>query len=236
MDQPGADASLLLLLLEPLPKHDNRNRSAIALLSDFAKMISRAHKSSMLFALLLLAGTAVLAQDAQEPAVTYTPINPPSSTSGRAPSVSFAPVSLVTAVRTVETPVNLNFRVASGFHINSNLPKSEFLIPTSLKMDLPTDIVLGKIAYPAGQDLAFPFSPSEMLSVYSGDFTVTVAVHPLRSVMPGKYIMHGVLRYQACDNAQCFPPKSQPVRFEVKVVKEPPGHHTNPAQSPHVHN
>ncbi len=203
-------------------------------------MISRAHKSSTIFVLLLVAGTALAqespAQGAQEPAVTYTPINPPSGTAGRAPSVSFAPVSLVTAMRTVETPVNLNFRVAAGFHINSNLPKSEFLIPTALKMDLPTDIVLGKIAYPAGQDLAFPFSPSEMLSVYSGDFTVTVAVHPLHSVVPGKYIMHGVLRYQACDNAQCFPPKSQPVSFEVKVVREPPGHHANPAQSPHVHN
>ncbi len=147
-------------------------------------MIFRIYKSSMLLALVLVAGTA-LAQENQEPSVTYTPITPPSSTSGRAPSVSFAPVSLVTATRTLETPVNLNFRVASGFHINSNLPKSEFLIPTALKMDLPTDIVLGKIAYPAGQDLAFPFSPSEMLSVYSGDFTVTVAVHPLRSVVPG---------------------------------------------------
>jgi hypothetical protein len=234
MDQSSAKALSLFLSPNPLPKHDNRNSWAITLLSSFAEMISRTHKSS-LFVLLLLASTA-LGQDAQEPAVTYTPITPPSSTAGRAPSVSFAPVSLVTATRTVETPVNLNFRVASGFHINSNLPKSEFLIPTALKMDLPTDIVLGKIAYPAGTDLAFPFSPSEMLSVYSGDFTVTVAVHPLRSVVPGKYIMHGVLRYQACDNAQCFPPKSIPVRFEVKVVKEPPGHHANPAQSPHVHN
>ena len=54
--------------------------------------------------------------------------------------------------------------------------------------------------------------------------------------MPGKYVMHGVLRYQACDNAQCFPPKTLPVSFDVKVVKEPPGPRHNPAQSPHVHN
>jgi Disulphide bond corrector protein DsbC len=155
---------------------------------------------------------------------------------GKAPSVSFAPVPLVTAQRTAQTMVNLNFRVASGFHINSNTPKSEFLIPTSLKMDLPTDIILGKIEYPAGQDLTFPFSPDEKLSVYSGDFTVTVAVHPLHAVTPGKYVMHGVLRYQACDNAQCFPPKALPVSFDVKVVKEPPTYHANPAQSPHVHN
>ena len=156
--------------------------------------------------------------------------------SGKSPSVSIAPVPLVTAQRTEQTMVRLDFRVASGFHINSNAPKSEFLIPTALKMDLPTDIVLGKIEYPEGQDLAFPFSPDEKLSVYSGDFAINLAVHPLKSVVPGKYVMHGVLRYQACDNAQCFPPKTLPVSFDVKVVKEPPAHHANPAQSPHVHN
>jgi hypothetical protein len=180
-------------------------------------MMSRALKSG-LAVLLALAACAACAQ------------------TGAGPSVTFAPVALVTAPRAAQTMVDLNFRVAHGFHINSNTPKSEFLIPTTLKMDLPTDIVLGKINYPAGADMSFPFSPDEMLNVYNGDFTVTVAVHPLHSVVPGKYIMHGLLRFQACDNAQCFPPKTLPVSFEVKVVKEPPGPSHNPAQSPHIHN
>jgi Disulphide bond corrector protein DsbC len=183
---------------------------------------------------LLLAG-ATSAQPGQDSSVTYTPVAPPTP-SGKAPSVTVAPVPLVTAPRTVQTKVNLNFRVARGFHVNSNTPKSEFLIPTSLKMDVPTDIALGKIEYPPGKDLAFPFSPDEALNVYTGDFTVAVTVHPLESVVPGKYVMHGVLRYQACDNAQCFPPKNLPVSFDVKVVKEAPHGHKNPAQSPHVHN
>ncbi len=180
-------------------------------------MILREHTSRLMCLLALLAGAA-LAQ------------------AGKSPSVTIAPVALVMAPRAAQTMVNLNFRVAHGFHINSNTPKSEFLIPTALKMDLPTDIILGKIGYPAGQDLSFPFSPDETLNVYNGDFTIAVAVHPLHSVVPGKYIMHGVLRYQACDNAQCFPPKTLPVSFEVKVVKEPAGPRHNPAQSPHVHN
>ena len=152
------------------------------------------------------------------------------------PSVTMAPIPLTTTPRAAQTMVDLNFRVGGGFHINSNAPKSEFLIPTALKMDLPTDIILGKIAYPTGEDLTFPFSPDEKLSVYTGDFTIAVAVHPLHSVVPGKYIMHGTLRYQACDNAACYPPKNLPVSFEVKVVKEPATRHANPAQSPHVHN
>jgi len=177
----------------------------------------RTHNSKLICMLVLLVSTAV-------------------AQGGKAPSVSIAPVPLVTAPRAAQTMVDLNFRVSSGFHINSNTPKDEFLIPTALKMDLPTDIVLGKIAYPEGKDLTFPFSPDQQLSVYSGDFTITVAVHPLLAVTPGKYVMHGVLRYQACDNAQCFPPKTLPVSFDVKVVREPATHHANPAQSPHVHN
>ena len=157
-------------------------------------------------------------------------------TLGKAPSLTMATIPLITAERTKQTMVDLNFRVPSGYHVNSNTPKSEFLIPTALKMDLPTDIILGKIGYPAGTDMTFPFSPDEKLSVYSGDFTIAVGVHPLHSVVPGKYIMHGVLRYQACDNAACYPPKTLPVSFEVKVVKEPPAGHKNPAQSPHIHN
>lgn len=155
--------------------------------------------------------------------------------SGKAPSVSMAPIGAVAAQRGKQTKVTLNFRVAPGFHINSNAPKDEFLIPTALKMDLPTDIVLGKIEYPQGQDVSFPFSPESKLNVYTGDFTINLMVHPLTSVVPGKYAMHGVLRYQACDNAQCFPPKTLPVSFDVKVVKEPSTPRHNPGQSPHVH-
>jgi len=194
-------------------------------------MTQRGHKSALIC--FLLAAVA-LAQSGQDSSVTYTPIAPRTAPSA-APSVTIAPVPLVTAPRTQQTTVQLNFRVARGFHINSNTPKSEFLIPTSLKMDVPTDIALGKIAYPPGQDVSFPFSPDEALNVYTGDFKITLIVHPLQSVVPGKYVMHGALRYQACDNAQCFPPKNLPVSFDIKVVKEPPGPRHNPAQSPHVH-
>jgi len=168
-------------------------------------------------------------------ALTATSVSS-AQTQGKAPSLVMAPVPLTTAQRAKATMVNLDFRVPSGYHINSNTPKSEFLIPTALKMDLPTDIILGKIEYPEGKDMSFPFSPDEKLNVYSGDFTIAVAVHPLHSVVPGKYVMRGILRYQACDNAACYPPKNLPISFEVKVVKEPATGHKNPAQSPHVHN
>jgi hypothetical protein len=209
--------------------------------SDKSRLAALVPLCALSFAILLaiLLGSTALAQ-AGKTAPVVTPLSdapsaPTPAPVGKVPSVVIAPVPLVTAPRAAQTMVNLDFRVPHGYHINSNTPKSEFLIPTALKMDLPTDIILGKINYPAGDDLAFPFSPDEKLNVYTGDFRIVVAVHPLLSVTPGKYVMHGVLRYQACDNSACYPPKTVRVEFDVKVVKEPATHHANPAQSPHVH-
>jgi hypothetical protein len=153
-----------------------------------------------------------------------------------APSITMSPPTNTTIPRGKPGTVQLRFRIGSGFHVNSNKPKSEFLIPTALKLDPPTDIVVGKVSYPPGQETSFAFSPTDKLSVYSGDFPVSVSVRPLASVVPGKYMIRGQLRYQACDNAACYPPKKLPVEFEVKVVKGAPVHsRKNPAQSPHAH-
>jgi hypothetical protein len=151
-------------------------------------------------------------------------------------SVKFQPPSLTTVYRGRPSTIELQFRIASGYHINSNQPKQEYLKKTELKLDPPTDIAISKITYPAGEDRSFPFAPDEKLSVYSGDLALEVTVRPLKTVMPAKYAVHGMLKYQACDNAACYPPKQLPVSFEVKVVKAPAEHKKRiPPQSPHTH-
>ena len=149
--------------------------------------------------------------------------------------VSMAPAALTNIDRGSSGMVQLQFRVARGFHINSNQPKQEYLKKTELKLDAPTDIVIGRITYPAGQDRSFQFAPNDKLSVYSGDFEVGVTVRPLHNVLPAKYAIHGFLKYQACDNAACYPPKQLPVAFEVKILKGQGPRKKNPAQSPHAH-
>jgi Disulphide bond corrector protein DsbC len=168
---------------------------------------------------LLLSCAAALSQD----------ISP------RKASVLMEPPAITTIDRGHAGTVELEFRVAPGFHINSNQPKQQYLKKTELKLDAPTDIVIGRIVYPKGENRSFPFDTADLLSVYSGDFQVLVTVHPLRTVLPAKYAVHGFLRYQACDNAACYPPKQLPVRFEVKVTKSQREAPKNPAQSPHVH-
>jgi hypothetical protein len=154
----------------------------------------------------------------------------------RQPKVTFSPPELTSVDRGHQADVRLQFRIPSGYHINSNQPKQEYLKKTELKMDPPTDIAIEGVNYPAGEDRSFPFAPDEKLSVYTGDFAVKVVVRPLKSVLPARYAIHGVLKYQACDNAACYPPKQLPVSFEVKVINAASGtRHGNPPQSPHVH-
>ena len=180
------------------------------------------HSIAKVGLIALLSPVALFAQDLPGP---------------RAPSVSMSPPTLTSIHAGKPGQVQLSFHVAPGFHINSNTPKSEFLIPTVLKLDPPTDIMIGKVTYPKGEELSFPFAPDDKLSVYSGTFDIAVAVHPLHDVVPIKYMIRGTLRYQACDKAACYPPKNLPVQFEIKVAKAvPTTHRRNPAQSPHIHN
>ena len=170
---------------------------------------------------LLLSSTALTAQD---------------ELARKSPSVTLTAPPITTVVRGKVTNVALRFQVGSGFHINSNTPAADYLIPTTLKLDVPTDIVVGKIIYPEGEQMSFAFAPDEKISVYSGEFDLSVQVRPLSSMLPGRYEIRGRLKYQACDKAACFPPKQLPVAFEVKVIKAPLAPKPNPAQSPHAHN
>ncbi|HTR68133.1 MAG TPA: protein-disulfide reductase DsbD domain-containing protein [Terriglobales bacterium] len=149
--------------------------------------------------------------------------------------VTVAPVPLASMIRGRETTVDVQFRVRPGLHINSNTPGSKVLIPTRLQLDPPTDVLIGRITYPVPQQMSFAFAPDDQLSVYTGDFTVSVAVRPLVHMTAGKYAVHGRLKYQACDNSACYPPKLLPVTFDIKVLKNPVAPRKNPAQSPHAH-
>jgi hypothetical protein len=150
------------------------------------------------------------------------------------PSVALVTSEPATVAPGKTAPATLLFHVNDGFHINSNKPNSELLIPTSLQLDLPTDVMIAKVTYPPGAQVQFPFQ-EEKLSVYSGDFKVTPMVRAAGSLRPGLYRVHGKLKYQACNDRQCFPPKTTPFTFDVKVTKaKKVTTGKNPGQSPHI--
>ena len=107
--------------------------------------------------------------------------------------------------------LELRFRVNSGLHVHSHKPSSEFYIPTELKLQPMAGVAVKSVEYPAGQTYSFAFDPKEKLNVYAGDFAVTALV----TAAKGSYTLNGTLRYQACDNASCFPPRTLPVSFVV---------------------
>jgi hypothetical protein len=104
--------------------------------------------------------------------------------------------------------LELRFRVLDGFHVNSHTPKSELLIPTKLALQPAAGVKAEAAEYPAGTEFSFSFSPKEKLDVYAGDFTVKLPV----MASAGTHEIDGTLRYQACDHAACYPPKSLPVQ------------------------
>ncbi len=131
--------------------------------------------------------------------------------------------------------VDLNFRVKDGFHVNSNRPNSELLIPTTLKLQPPTNLSAAAITFPPGKDISFPFDPSEKLNVYSDAFTVKAKLLAARTALTGNFTVHGELRYQACSDNACYPPKSVPFQFDVHVVGASSKRHSGSAESPHIH-
>jgi hypothetical protein len=182
-----------------------------------------------LFALLALGlGLAIGTVSAQQ---SLTPAVP-------AEKVTFEPVGTITVNAAHPAPLRLVFRVKPGFHINSNKPSMPELIPTVVHFSLPDDLVIGRLQYPAGQLKSFPFDPNEKLSVYSGDVVITGRLIAPPHAGTGTYTVHGNFRYQACDNNACYPPKTVPISFNVKVgAHGSSGRRARPnAQSPHIHN
>jgi hypothetical protein len=106
--------------------------------------------------------------------------------------------------------VELEFRVDPGFHINSHTPKDGLLIPTVFQATAGGVKVLGE-TYPAGSSFRLTVGAGETLDVYQGEFRVG-----LRVVAPkGASTLTGSLRYQACDNAACFPARTLAVRVAL---------------------
>jgi hypothetical protein len=135
-------------------------------------------------------------------------------------------------------PVQFTFHVQDPYHINSSQPLTEELIPTQLHFSLPPEVAFGKLQYPAGKLMSFPFDPSTKLSVYSGDFVIKGIVMAPGQASSGTYTIHGELKYQACDNNACYPPKKLPFTFNVKVGRGSKGvPKARPTKtSPHIHN
>ena len=107
--------------------------------------------------------------------------------------------------------VEMHFRVAHGLHINSHAPKDSYFIPTVLSVPDASGVHLENATYPPGADFTLPLDPDTKLSVYTGEFIIFTRIVAQR----GNHLVEAKLRYQACDNNACMPPKTITVPIDV---------------------
>ena len=120
------------------------------------------------------------------------------------------PVKL-TVPRAGEVSQRLKLELKPGYHVNSNAPNEEFLIPIRLTWDqAAVETVSVQYPKPATEKTEFSDKP---LSVFTGNFEVVTRFRRSAKASPGPGFLNGKLRYQACNDKMCLPPKT----LEVKV-------------------
>ncbi|MBI1356494.1 MAG: hypothetical protein GC160_19295 [Acidobacteria bacterium] len=113
-----------------------------------------------------------------------------------------------------EIEVPLVVRIRPGYHMNSNQPREEYLIPTTLSWEAP-GLELVRVDYPEAEIVRYDFS-EEPLSVYSGEITITT-VFRVPAKVPALGEVRGSLRYQACNDKACLAPTS--ADFQTAVLR-----------------
>lgn len=113
-----------------------------------------------------------------------------------------------------EGVIEIVARIKPDFHINSNTPSTEFLIPTSVKFRANQALILGPTRYPEGIDKKFSFS-EDKLSIYEGKVVIKVPYRRSPASEAGGVLLQGEFSYQACTNTACLPPRKDD--FEVMI-------------------
>jgi hypothetical protein len=111
-----------------------------------------------------------------------------------------------------EVRVPVIVRIRQGYHINSNKPAEDYLIPTQIVWDAaPLEVV--RVDYPEAEVVTYDFS-EKPLSVYSGEIEIVTVLRAPSKSTPGETIT-GRLHYQACNDKACLAPASTAISVPV---------------------
>lgn len=105
--------------------------------------------------------------------------------------------------------------IPKELHVNSNRPRSEYAIPTTVRLSTKGGR-LGRVAYPSGTMRKFQFSENP-INVYEG-----TVFFPFKLTIPRNYrrktiSVKAVVRYQACTDEVCYPPRNKEITLTAKV-------------------
>jgi thioredoxin:protein disulfide reductase len=103
------------------------------------------------------------------------------------------------------------------WHINSNKPYEDYLIPSILAIDTTAGFRLSKIKYPNAEDRKLAFS-DKPLSVYEKDIYIGGLVMSPANIKPGTYKLAVTFDYQSCNDKTCLPPNAASDTLTIEVV------------------
>lgn len=159
------------------------------------------------FAISLLAGFGFLSTAAAQSMPNPTTIVKPEA---------YVSLDKVPRGRAFEAAVVVG--IANGFHMNSNKPSEDYLIPTTITLNPPAGIKVLDTIYPPGQMKAFAFSPKKPLNVYTNTVTLRLKLTAEASAPLGSLSIPATLRYQACNDTACLPPVKVPITIGIDVA------------------
>ena len=106
--------------------------------------------------------------------------------------------------------------VQAGYHVISNKPNEDYLIPLKLTWTSTGALEGGAITYPKASQETYEFS-EKPLSVFTGNFDLLASFKVAATAPAGPGVAVGKLRYQACSNRACYPPKTIEITIPYQV-------------------
>jgi len=123
---------------------------------------------------------------------------------------------MVTGQRNATVQARIPVTVMGGFHVNSNKPSEEYLIPLKLTWTSTGALQPVQVVYPKPSQEKYEFA-EKPLSVLTGSFDLVASFKVAANASAGPGAAAGKLRYQACNNRACFPPKTVDVTVSYQI-------------------
>ncbi len=107
-------------------------------------------------------------------------------------------------------------KIDEGWHINTDDPGDEFMVPTTLEWQLPEGWPDVGLDFPHGESITFEFSETP-LSVWEGK-VVLVGTVALPADAIGSVDLAVSVTAQACNNSQCLPPLAVSAELKTEIA------------------
>ena len=129
--------------------------------------------------------------------------------------LNIVPPSRLTIKRSEPVVAKLQLQLRQGYHVNSDKPTDEYMIPLKLTWDAgPLEARETIFPKPHLEKSEFAEKP---LSVFSGEFEIATKLAAKPDASSGLGILNGKLRYQACNDKICLPPKTLDVKIAYEI-------------------